>query len=93
MNKILIKYKETKFHQYILKHQKYAPLLFFIAGFTWDSLTLGRIDKLYDIVILCTYMTLLTISIYFYNLVGSEKWNHKFVQKYGHYLPLAIQFF
>lgn len=93
MRKILIKYKKSKLHYFVEKHQKYAPILFFIAGFTWDSLTLGRIDRLYDIVILCTYMTLLTISIYLYNLVGSEKWDNKFVQKYGHYLPLAIQFF
>ncbi|WP_435416236.1 DUF2914 domain-containing protein [Polaribacter aestuariivivens] len=93
MNNKFIKYKKSKFGVFLIKHKKYAPLLFFIAGFTWDSLTLGRIDRLYDNVILCTYMTLLTVSIYFYNLVDSEKWKHKFIQRYGKYLPLAIQFF
>ncbi|WP_299668002.1 DUF2914 domain-containing protein [uncultured Polaribacter sp.] len=93
MKRSLVKYKNSKFNLFISKHKKYAPLLFFIAGFTWDSLTLGRIDRLYDIIILCAYMILLTVSIYFFNLVDSEKWKTSFIQKYGHYLPLAIQFF
>ncbi|QTE23837.1 DUF2914 domain-containing protein [Polaribacter cellanae] len=93
MDNKLLKYKDSKFGLFLIRRKKYAPLLFFIAGFTWDSLTLGRIDRLYDNVILCTYMTLLTISIYFYNLVDSEKWKNKFIQLYGKYLPLAVQFF
>lgn len=93
MNKSLLKYKKSKFYLLVKKHKKYLPLLFFIAGFTWDSLTLGRIDRLYDIVILCTYMTLLTFSIYFYNLIDNEKSKNSYIQKYGSYFPLAIQFF
>lgn len=93
MKRTIVKYKNSKFTKFLKKHKKYAPLVFFIAGFTWDSLTLGRIDRLYDIVILCTYMTLLTICIYFFNLIDSEKWKNSFIQKYGNYLPLAIQFF
>lgn len=93
MQKVFLKYRESKFHFFVRKHKKYAPLFFFIAGFSWDSLTLGRIDRLYDIVILCTYMSMLTISIYFYNLVDSEKWKNTIIKKYGDYLPLAIQFF
>lgn len=93
MNISLVKYKKSKFYLFIKKHEKYLPLFFFVAGFTWDSLTLGRIDRLYDIVILCTYMSLLTVSIYFYNLLDNEKRQNSFVQKYGDYLPLAIQFF
>lgn len=93
MKRSLVNYKNSKFNLFLKKHKKYAPLLFFIAGFTWDSLTLGRIDSFFDIVTLCTYMTLLTISIYFYNLVDSEKWKNSFIQKYGDYLPLGIQFF
>ncbi|QNM84167.1 DUF2914 domain-containing protein [Polaribacter pectinis] len=88
-----LKYKKSSFHNFIRSNRKYAPLFFFIAGFTWDSLTLGRIDRLYDIIVLCTYMTLLTVSIYFFNLVGNEKWENSFIKKYGDYLPLAIQFF
>ena len=88
-----IKYKQSRFYQYVKTHQKFAPLLFFIGGFVWDSLTLGRIDRFYDIVILCTYMTLLTVSIYIYNLVDGDKWKNTLFRKYEAYLPLTIQFF
>lgn len=93
MLKIFSKYKESKFHFFIVKHKKYAPLFFFIAGFIWDSLTLGRIDRLYDNIILSTHMILLTISIYLYNAVNLEESQRKFLRKYGVYIPLAIQFF
>ena len=93
MFKNVVKYKDTSLYKKMLKNQKYAPLLFFIGGFTWDSLTLGRIDSLYDIGILCLYMLLLTASIYIYNLVDGEKWENTLFKKYEMYLPLAIQFF
>ena len=93
MSNRAIKYKQSRFYKYIKTHQKFAPLLFFIGGFIWDSLTLGRIDRFYDIVILCIYMTLLTISIYIYNLVDGDKWKNTLFRKYEAYLPLAIQFF
>ncbi|PQJ82477.1 DUF2914 domain-containing protein [Polaribacter glomeratus] len=93
MKRSIVKLKKSRVNLFLKKHKKYAPLLFFIAGFTWDSFTLGRIDRLYDIVILCTYMCLLTLSIYFFNLVGNKKRRNSFLKKYGNYLPLAIQFF
>lgn len=93
MKKIYLKYKESKFHKYVRTHKKYAPLLFFIAGFTWDSLTLGRIDRMYDLVVLSSHMVLLTLSLYLYNLSENEKPLLKIPAKYAVYLPLAIQFF
>lgn len=89
----LARYKKSKFGILLNKHKKFAPIAFFIAGFIWDSLTLGRIDRLYDIFILCTYMLLLTASIYIYNLVDGDKWEKTVFRKYEAYLPLAIQFF
>ena len=93
MRKIFLKYRESKFHKYVRTHKKYAPLLFFIAGFTWDSLTLGRIDRMYDLIILCSHMVLLTLSIYLFNLSENEEPIIKIPPKYTVYLPLAIQFF
>lgn len=82
-----------RFKAYLRKHQKYAPVAFFIAGFIWDTLTLGRIDRLYDRVILGTYMSSLSVCLYLYNLVDDDKWKGTFFEKYEEYLPLAIQFF
>ncbi|MDZ7717710.1 MAG: DUF2914 domain-containing protein [Balneolaceae bacterium] len=83
----------SRFLAFLRKHQKYAPVLFFIGGFIWDSLTLGRIDRLYDRTILSTYMILLSVAIYMFNVADDGKWKDTFFEKYEEYLPLAIQFF
>ncbi len=93
MNNALKRYKNSRFRIYIRRHQKYLPVIFFIGGFIFDSLTLGRIDRLYDLFVLCLHMTLLSITLYLYNLMDDGKWKNTFLEKYQIYFPLAIQFF
>ncbi|BAO56046.1 DUF2914 domain-containing protein [Nonlabens marinus] len=93
MKRTLVKVRNSKVARTFQANQKYAPLLFFVGGFILDSLTLGRIDRLYDLIALCTYMTLLTLSIYLYNIADDGKWKNSFLKRYEMYLPLAIQFF
>lgn len=93
MNRTVEKFKNSRFRKFIRKHNKYAPIIFFIGGFIFDTLTLGRIDRLYDITVLCLYMVALTIALYLYNLVDDGKWKNTFFERYQIYLPLAIQFF
>jgi hypothetical protein len=81
------------FGSFLRRHEKYAPIVFFMGGFIFDSLTLGRIDRLYDLIVLCLYMTLLTITLYLYNLADDGKWKNTFLERYEDYFPLAIQFF
>ncbi|MEX0724552.1 MAG: DUF2914 domain-containing protein [Gracilimonas sp.] len=83
----------NRFRAFVRANQRYLPVVFFMAGFLWDSLTLGRIDRLYDQVILCTYLTSLTVCLYLFNLSGDNKWEGTFLEKYEVYLPLGIQFF
>lgn len=83
----------SRFRLYIRKNQKYAPIFFFICGFLWDSLTLGRIDRLYDRMVLLTHLSSLTICLYLFNLADDGRWRETFFEKYEEYLPLAIQFF
>lgn len=83
----------SRFRAFVRRHQKYLPVLFFIGGFIWDSLTLGRIDRLYDRIVLCTYLSSLSICLYMYNVADDGKWKGTFFEKYEEYLPLAIQFF
>ncbi len=84
---------DNRFLTFIRKHQKYAPIIFFVGGFVWDSLTLGRIDRMYDRIVLCSYLTSLTVCLYLYNLAGDGKWKGKLIERYEEYFPLAIQFF
>lgn len=83
----------SRFRAFITRHKKYLPVIFFIGGFIWDSLTLGRIDRLYDRMILSTYMVMLSVCIYMFNVADDGKWKGTFFERYEEYLPLATQFF
>lgn len=93
MIKILARYRKSAFSRFIQKHEKYAPIFFFMGGFIFDSLTLGRIDRLYDLTVLCMHMTLLSATLYVYNRIPDGKWKGSIIDRYKEYLPLAIQFF
>jgi hypothetical protein len=92
MNRTVQKFKNSRFRKFIRRNNKYAPVIFFIGGFIFDSLTLGRIDRVYDLTILCAHMTFLTIVIYVYNRVDDGRWKNTLLDGYQMYLPLAIQF-
>ncbi|SDI43495.1 DUF2914 domain-containing protein [Winogradskyella thalassocola] len=89
----LDKFRKSAFHRFLKKHQKYAPIIFFIGGFIFDTLTLGRVDRLYDTIVLCSHMTMLSVTLYLYNLADDFKWRLTILQRYRDYYPLAIQFF
>lgn len=87
------RFRNSKFRRWIRKHEKFALPLFFIGGFIFDTLTLGRIDRTYDLVILCLHMTSLSITIFLYNLADDGRWKNTFLARFEAYSPLAIQFF
>lgn len=93
MNRLVELYRKSRLADLLSKYEKFAALAFFIGGFIFDSLTLGRIDRLYDLVVLCLYMTLLTVTLYLYNLADDGVWKKTFLGRYENYMPLAIQFF
>lgn len=79
--------------KFLEKHKKYAPVIFFIGGFIWDSLTLGRIDGWYSNTVLFTYLTSLSLCLYIFNLADDGRWKGTWLEPYEEYAPLAIQFF
>ncbi|WP_372916668.1 DUF2914 domain-containing protein, partial [Salegentibacter sp.] len=93
MIRALVRYRYSAFGRYVIRNRKYAPILFFMGGFIFDTLTLGRIDRVYDTVVLCSHMTLLSLTLYLYNLADDGKWKNTFIDRYSEYFPLAIQFF
>lgn len=93
MRRSFVRFKNSHFSRVIIRNQKYAPILFFTGGFIFDTLTLGRIDRLYDTLVLCSHMTLLSLTLYLLNLGYDGKWDNTFIRRYVEYFPLAIQFF
>ena len=93
MRKLWDTYRNSAMRRFIRCHEKHAPILFFIGGFIFDTLTLGRIDRLYDLIVLSTHMTLLTITLYLFNLMDDGKFKSTFLERYKEYFPLVIQFF
>lgn len=54
---------------------------------------MGRIDRVYDLTILCLHMTTLSLTLYLFNLADDGRWKNTILEKYVIYFPLAIQFF
>lgn len=82
-----------KSFEFYNRYQKYTPVVFFFGGFTWDSATLTRIDRLSDNLILLAYLILLGLLIFLVNLLEQNKIKNSFIVKYKDWYPLGIQFF
>lgn len=93
MKAVISRYHKSPLKAFVKRHEKYLLIAFFIGGFIFDSLTLGRIDRLYDLTILSSHMTLLTACLYIFNRIPDGRWDRTLIHKYAHYFPLAIQFF
>ncbi|RMF56533.1 MAG: DUF2914 domain-containing protein [Calditrichaeota bacterium] len=73
--------------------ERFNPVLFFFGGFTWDSLTLKRIDRMLDNLILLAYLLLLGALIAVVHLAGSGRLTRPLLRKYAHLCPMGLQFF
>jgi hypothetical protein len=67
------------------KIKPYFPAIAFFCGFTWDNLTLRRIDNTLDMIIFGAYLLFAGIVI---TLIG-----RKVTFKFSEYLPMVVQFF
>ncbi len=75
------------------RFKKYNPVVFFFGGFTWDSLTLKRIDQFFDNAILLLYLAALGLLIVLVSLVENQGLQKPLLLRYRAWYPLALQFF
>ncbi len=80
---------ERLYHRY----ERYVPLVSFLGGFLWDSLTLTRIDRLSDNVILLVYLVLSGVAILFIHLIDQHRITHPQVLRFREWYPVGLQFF
>lgn len=83
----------TKLKNWYERFERFNPVAFFFGGFTWDSLTLKRIDQILDNVILLTYLILVGVLIVLVSFVEKERIKNPLVLKYRKWYPLGLQFF
>lgn len=82
--------RTTHFYE---NYKRFLPIVSFTAGFTWDSVTLTRIDLWSDNLILLTYITLLGGMLILVNFINDGMISKKWILKYQNWYPIGIQFF
>lgn len=85
--------ENSRAYLYVERNKKYTPILFFSFGFVWDWITLERVDKLSDIIILTAYIALLSLCLFLANVGENLRFGKTLIKKYNSYFPFAIQFF
>ena len=78
---------------FVQRHQRLIPVLSFFAGFTWDSVTITRIDEVSDNLIIGLYLILLGFLIILTLHSEYNRLKKPLLIKYGHLYPTGIQFF
>lgn len=74
------------------RHQKYAAVAFFFGGVAYDSVTLTRIDRIFDNLFLLAYIVLLGGLIVVVGRVQTGQLNHPRIRQYERLYPLVLQF-
>jgi hypothetical protein len=78
---------------FIQKHERLIPVISFFAGFTWDSITITRIDEVSDNLIIGLYLILLGVLIILTLKSEKSRLKKPLLIKYSHWYPIGIQFF
>jgi hypothetical protein len=74
------------------RHQKYAAVACFFGGILYDNLTLGRIDRLFDNLVLLAYLLVLGGLVALMGRLQTSHTNHPRLMRYQEFYPLAVQF-
>ncbi len=74
------------------KHERAMSLLAFFGGFLIDSLTLSRIDRTLDNVILLSWLALAGVAIFVFNIFQHKKPGGQHTGNSHVWLPFIIQF-
>lgn len=74
------------------RHEKYAAVCCFFGGILYDSLTLGRIDRLLDNLVLLAYLLVLGGLIVLIGRLQTGQSRHARLLHYQWLYPLAVQF-
>ncbi len=83
---------KDKAEQTYRRYAKHLPLLAFIAGFLYDSLTLTRIDLVLDNAILFAYTILSGVLLVIWARVEQGRWQPAFFVKHLEWVVFGVNF-
>ncbi len=78
--------------QFYRRYERFSPILFFLGGFAYDSLTLTRIDRLSDNLILLAYVVLAGGLILLIGLIDTGQIASQRILQYAKWYPNSLQF-
>ena len=74
------------------EHERWLEPFVFLGGFAFDNLTLRRIDKLLDILILFSWLILASLCIILLNVSRHKVFKGEFFEKAEEWAPILVQF-
>jgi len=72
--------------------KRHVATVAFVSGFVWDSLTLTRIDLVYENVVFISYLVIALCAILLIHCIETHVWEPKVAVKYKVWLPAFVQF-
>lgn len=88
-----IREKLQESRAFVAKNQRFIPVIAFFAGFTWDNITITRIDTITDNLIIGLYLAILGFLIILLQKKEYNRLRSPLLLKYSSWFPSAIQFF
>ncbi|MBI3951028.1 MAG: DUF2914 domain-containing protein [Acidobacteria bacterium] len=85
--------RRERARQWYKRYEKYYPLIAFIIGFAYDSLTLTRIDRLLDNVILLGYTLAAGLLIALLGRIEQGRMSHPWLTRRLNWITSATHFF
>jgi hypothetical protein len=77
---------------FVKRNQRVLQPLMFFGGFTYDSLTMVRVDNLIDNIFFFAYLLLLSVIMILQMRMLTNPDSNTWIARYSSYLPLASQF-
>ena len=85
-------FSRKNWKEWVIQHEKLVSFVVFVGGFIFDNLTLRRIDKLIDIVVLFGWLLVGSFSIVILNIARYRISRFSLFRKESVFLPLLIPF-
>ncbi len=84
---------KEQLNQWYQRYDRYIPVISFLGGFLWDSLTLTRIDRFSDNLILLVYLMATGMGIVIIHLIDRHRITHPQILRFREWYPVVLQFF